>query len=81
MGVQHAFLNAFIDGDVEIDAAHGLMRSMAQTYPVALSDLLVETDDTMNGARITTAAEGTPEQQRHVYSEILTLSLTLRSQH
>ena len=58
MGVDLGFLNAFVDGEVEIEAAHGLMRNMSSTYPVALSDLLVESDDTLKGARFTTAAEG-----------------------
>lgn len=58
MGVELPFLDAFMNGDVELDAAHHFLRTMSTTYPVALSDLLVETDDTAHGARITTAAEG-----------------------
>ena len=59
---------------VEIDAAHSLMRNMSTTYPVALSDLLVESDDTIRGARITTAAEGEAPQHRTNLNPTLTLA-------
>ena len=63
MGVELPFLEAFMNGDIELDTAHEFLRRMATTYPVALSDLLVETDDTTHGARITTAAEGESTQR------------------
>ena len=63
MGVELPFLEAFVNGEIELGAAHNVMRKMSETYPVALSDLLVETDDTTDGARITTAAEAEATQR------------------
>jgi choline kinase len=50
-------VHAFTQGKVELDTAYEMMVSMSKTYPVALTDLWMEQNDTRAGVRIFTAAE------------------------
>lgn len=56
LGMAQSLVDSVIDGNADLQQAEDLMRAMADTYPIALSDLWLEPDDTDEGVVITRAA-------------------------
>ncbi len=54
LGKPQAFVDAVIDGTASVADAQDLMRSMAEVYPISLSDLWLERDDSDDGVIIMT---------------------------
>jgi hypothetical protein len=52
LGLAQSLVDAVIDGSAALDQAQNLVRAMSETYPIALSDLWLEPDDTSDGAVI-----------------------------
>ncbi len=54
LGRPQAFVDAVIEGTASVADAQDLMRSMAEVYPISLSDLWLERDDSDDGVIIMT---------------------------
>ena len=57
IGWAAADVEAVIEGTAGYDTAVGLLRAVAEAYPVSLADLWLDPDDTDGGARIMRAGE------------------------
>jgi hypothetical protein len=57
LGVEPALVDSVINGQASLEEALDLVRSMAAHYPISLSNLWLEADDTDDGAVIMRAAD------------------------
>lgn len=52
LGLERDYIRQVIAGEAGIDAGRNVIGRMAETYPIRLSDLWIDPDDTDNGVRI-----------------------------
>lgn len=57
LGIEESRLDAVLAGRSDLETARGILRAMAEFYPVSLADLWIDQDDTDHGVRIVTSDE------------------------